>query len=172
MQLKFRIALERWPSFELAVKLAMLALVMCAFITELRGAKIGPNMQRMISEKQLVFRLTKASSGRTTGGSRFSLELFEASDGITVSSRLDRFRSAELAHKELAKIIRTAEVIERKPKLDDAGRSLGERVILKFARSKSQVPRMELLWIDKTDLHRIASSSLDHILAFEKQFYP
>lgn len=172
MKLRSRIALARCGYLEEAVKLLILTVTMCAASTELSGSITSVGAQQSTGENQLEFRPTLASSGRTTEGSRFSLQLYEASDGVAVSSRLDRFRSAGLAHKELAKIIRKGQVIERKPKLDQAGQPVGERVVLKFTRSKSQVPRTELLWIDKTDLHRIVSSSFHHILMFEKRFYP
>ena len=171
MKLESRMAHARCQYLDVRVKLLILTVCMCAAITELRGSTNAIGVKQCsASENQLTFRPTLSSSGRTAEGSRFSLQLYESSDGIAVSSRVDRFGYTDLAQKEFAKIVRMAQVIERPPKLD--GQRVGERVVLKFNRNKPRVSRIELLWIDNTDLHRIVSSSLGHIVEFERQFYP
>ncbi len=172
MKPKSKITLIRCSYLATAVNLLILPVMICLASTELDVPVRSIGMQQAATEVKLEFRPTQAASGRTTEGSRFSLQLYEASDGVAISSRLDRFRSARRARTALAKIIRKGRVLERKPKLDGTGHPIGERVVLKFTRSKSQLPQTELLWIDNTDLHQIVSSSLYHILEFERQFYP
>ena len=153
------------------LKAFMLGSVMCTLSTGGLG-KPAAFAQQNTAEPQLEFRPIKGGSGRTAEGTRFSAQVYESSDGSTVSSRLDRFDSAQRARMELQRISRKGQVIEQDPKRNETGVRVGERVVVSFPASGKLDAHVVLLWTDKADLHRITGPSRRHVLDYEKQLYP
>lgn len=155
----------------------MLGITICALVCAIGGDRqlslqLNVSAQEGAAKPQLEFRPTEGASGRSIYGTRFSVQVYESSDGASVSSRLDRFISATRARKELQKVVRNAKVVERHPRLDQTGRLIGEKIVVRFAAKKSNGSPVAVLWVDRNELHRIMGSSLHHVLEFEKQFYP
>jgi hypothetical protein len=159
------------------VRMFMLGITTCALVCAISGdgnlsSQYNVSDQEDVAKSQLMFRPTTGASGRTTGGARFSVQAYEASDGASISSRLVRFTSATRAQRELQKSVRNTRVVKRYPRLDRAGRLIGEKIVVRVAAKKSGESYFAVLWVDGNELHRITGPSLRHVSEFEKQYYP
>lgn len=112
-------------------------------------------------------------SGRaeTTDGIVFSFHSYKSSDGVPISTRVERHGSHARAKRELLEHIRAAiKVLDREPKLDDNGKYVGDRAVLSSKQKESGKLQTTVLWTDDSQLYFIESPSLQHALEFEKWY--
>jgi hypothetical protein len=122
-------------------------------------------------ETEMTFTSVQAGSGRTEDGSEFSYWLAESADGVAISARTEKRRSATRAHQVLNKQIKGADVVERGRKTNNQGRRVGERVVGCFPAKDQKKGKCVILWTDGSDFHILESASLPHLRAFEKKYY-
>ena len=119
------------------------------------------------TSKDLVFEPTSSTNGTTNKGRSYSEHLFRSNDCVILSSRIEYFDSPADAHKELALRIKEAVEIVGKGSKTSAN---GDRTVAIFA---PDLPRefshsAQVLWTEGSELHIIRSTSVSHVLAFEK----
>ena len=96
--------------------------------------------------------------------------LFKSSDGNTLEVLYEDFGSSTKAHDYLEKqLAKAVKVIERRKKLDTAGKVVGERAET-LLRLSPQEAIPAVLWTDGVKFHEIYSSSRDNILELEKVY--
>jgi hypothetical protein len=110
----------------------------------------------------------KAASGGLPDGTRFSVQDYQSSDGVDVSVRIDRCPSAAIAKKNLLKFIRSAHIEERGSKTDLNGTVVGERFVVQFPAKGKFKAQFGIVWVNKTEVYYVQSSSLPHAKQFEK----
>lgn len=121
-------------------------------------------------DREMTFKNLLSGSGRTEDGSRFSFGSAEASDGVKISARTERRSSVSRAKAVLKRTLRGAEIVTREPKINNQGQKVGERVVAHFASKAQNKSRYALLWTDGSDFHYLQSSSLRHLLAYERRY--
>jgi hypothetical protein len=119
-------------------------------------------------ESNITFTSMGAGSGKTEDGSDYSFSSMKSSDGVWVSTRTERRKSASRANAVMKRTLRGAEIRGRGPKINSSGKRVGERVVAYFPSKR----RNAVLWTDGSDFHYLESESLSHILAYEKKYYP
>lgn len=122
-------------------------------------------------ETEMTFKSMGAGSGKTEDGSEFSFAWMKSADGVVVSTRTERRKSAARAGAVLKKTLRGAEIIERSPKVNNRGRQIGQRVTARLSQEPNKI-RYVMVWTEGPDFHYLESVSLPHLLAFEKRYYP
>jgi len=94
---------------------------------------------------------------------------FESFDGVRLSSTISTFPSRQSAKVALQTSLReAAEIIEQKPSLNDAGETVGERVVARFPPNEIATDGyVSILALENDRFFEIASTSLRHAVAFE-----
>ena len=121
---------------------------------------------------EINFRPVQAASGTLPDATRFSVQNYDSPDGVNLSMRIDTCSSPAVANKKLLKFVKNARVIKRGPKLDQMGRVVGERFVVKFPAKGKYKSQIGVLWVNKTEIYYIQSSSFVHAIEFEKRFHP
>lgn len=122
-------------------------------------------------ERNLEFKELLSGRGKTEDGASFSFHLYEASDGVAVSTRSEKRGSLTRANKELQRQIKKAiKILERGPKLDKSGKQVGERAVLMIASKGPHKDQAVVLWTNGSQFYYIESSSLRHVLELEKRY--
>lgn len=100
---------------------------------------------------------------------------YEASDGVPLFQSGLSYSSPAGANRELRKKLMGAlRIIERGPNLDENGKKVGERVVAIFpffntdGSSSSNKTTASILWTNKNNFGYIESSTIEHVLEFEK----
>lgn len=119
-------------------------------------------------KEEIVFKQGSAGSGKTKDGSRFSFTEWESSDGVWLTFRTEKRGSLPRARAALLAALRGKSVLERRPKLDRRGQNVGERVVAKYYWKEGKKYQNIIVWTEGSDVNYLESSSLQHILAFEK----
>ena len=119
------------------------------------------------TSKDFAFEPTSSTKGTTNKGRSYSEHLFRSNDCVILSSRIENFDSPADAQKELALRVKDAVEIVGK---ESEGSANGDRTVAIFA---PDLPRefshsAQILWTEGYELHIIRSTSLPHVLAFEK----
>jgi hypothetical protein len=124
------------------------------------------------SPQKVEFQAVKYYSGRKGNGAQFSAGTYDSTDGKVVSSTVETYRSATRAKSELKKRIKKAtEIVERGSKRNRNGKLIGYRVVVMLRGGSQFGTYATVLWLAGEELHIIESSSLQHALEFERQFY-
>jgi hypothetical protein len=122
--------------------------------------------------QEIEFKAVHLSSGRKANGAEFSAGLYDSSDGVGVLSTVETYGSPARAKAEMKKRIRGAiKVIDRSDKIDQSGKAISERVVLRFSHGSRRKSYSAVMWTNDEDLYVIESTSLRHALAFEQRFY-
>jgi hypothetical protein len=118
-------------------------------------------------EGQIDFQPTTIVDGTTADGKGgFTSHRYKSSDGVEVSLDSTGYQTHERATTALEERLKDADqIIERKPKMNEKGEIVGERVVAIF--SPTSYSRAAVIWTDGSVLSSIESSSLPHALAFE-----
>lgn len=128
--------------------------------------------QQAASREPVEFEDVQGGRGKTEDGIPFSYHLYKSSDGVGVTTTVEDCGSTFRANRALQrKSKRAVKIIERRPKLDDKGKRVGERVVAMFAPDSSEKENAAVLWTEGSQFHYIESSSLRHALRFEEKFY-
>ena len=126
-----------------------------------------------------------AGDGTTKEGFRFAISGLESSDGMkfsrltvyfdmpTVGRRgLTKIEQEKRAREELEKQLQiTVEIVWREPLFDRAGLLVGEKVIAKFPPRYKEFGGSTLLWRRGSSYGYVASSSLENVLAYERDVF-
>lgn len=116
----------------------------------------------------LIFKSVAFLDGTERNGIQFSNHVYQASDCVMLSERIQIFKSSARAVAELKKNVSEAhEILERGSKIGVDGKTTEERVKLVFGK-ESTPKRYAVLWTNQSELHSVESTSLPHIEAFEK----
>jgi hypothetical protein len=131
-----------------------------AILTFILGIVISP----------ISFRTDLIACGRVPdGGGGFSVTRYTSSYFVKLWFSHAGYPSAEKANEVFQSQVNEAvRVIERTPKLDKEGRKVGERAVAVFFSQENNEHYACVFWTDKTILHSVYSSSLMHVLDFEK----
>jgi hypothetical protein len=126
------------------------------------------------ANRTMTFHATQAFDGKTKEGFVFFERQFQTSDCEKVSTRVEYFGSPARASEELQKNLKRAfDIVEQGPKLDSAGRQVGERAVAVVASdlTEEHLDLTVVMWTENSELHSITAPSLQHVLEFEKRFY-
>ena len=118
------------------------------------------------------YRSIEAARGVTKDGIQASFQTYESSDGIRVFIRIEHFRSTDDMETQFETQTRSfAEIIERSGIKDVKGNTKEERIVGKHFPDEQGIVTYSIMWNEHIKIRYIESTSLDHILDFEKQFY-
>jgi hypothetical protein len=116
----------------------------------------------------LSFKSVAFLDGTERNGIQFSNHVYQASDCVMLSERIQIFKSSARAVAELKKNVSEAhEILERGPKIGVDEKTTEERVKLVLGKEPT-AKRYAALWTHQSELHSVESASLPHIEAFEK----
>ncbi|MFY9621680.1 MAG: hypothetical protein WAM70_04950 [Pyrinomonadaceae bacterium] len=150
--------------FIIAFATVVAAVVM--YVAQRRLNGVGESENRA---PQPTFRNISIADGTTAEGFEFSVHHYKAWDCVAVSEQVISFPSDARAENELRKKAATAsEVLEHVPEKDVHGNVVGERYVMKFVGSGQAGGYAAIVLSRKSDLISITSTSLTHILEFEK----
>jgi hypothetical protein len=127
-------------------------------------------------EKKQAFRFHKMAEGRLgprDGAYEVSFGRWQSEDGVIVERLVEGFSSVSRARGAMAVMLRHADrVLEQGEKHDQDGHPIGLRAVM-VARS-ADLPQLtqRVVWRNNSELFIVASTSLEHCLAFEHQVYP
>jgi hypothetical protein len=122
-------------------------------------------------DKDFVFEAASSTNGTTNKGRSFSEHLFRSNDCVIVSSRIEYFDSPADAQNELKLRVKDAvEIVGKDSEASVRGAAVGDRTVAIFAPDlPSEFSHSsQVLWTEGSELHIIRSTSLPHVLAFEK----
>ena len=120
-------------------------------------------------EAEITFKSLGAGSGKTEDGCEYEFASLKSSDGVVISARTEKRRSAARAKAVLRRTLRGAEIVERSTKMK-RGRQVGQRVIARISFQNQRQTRYVVLWTDGSDFHYLESLSLRHLLLYEKMY--
>ena len=127
--------------------------------------------QQSSNEQKIEFQSVLSVSGKTADGTPSFSNSYKSSDGIMVSTRIERHNSPVSAKKEFNRNIKAAvEILKREPKLNENGKQVGERALLSAKQEESNILQTILVWTDNSQVYFIESTSLQHTLEFEKWY--
>ena len=127
----------------------------CAVATFILGVVISP----------IRFWMEAVSCGRQSSSSSYRSSYF-----LTVRTSGMEYPSIEKAGEEFqSELLAAVEIIERTPELDKDGHQVGERAII-FYINDSHQNEYAVLSTNGKNFYSIRSSSLMHVLQFEKRF--
>jgi hypothetical protein len=131
-----------------------------ALLTFILGVAISP----------ISFRTDLIAHGYVPdGGGGFSVTRHTSSYFVKLWFSHAGYPSAEKAEEVFqSRVSEAVRIIERTPKLDKEGRKVGERVVAIFFSQEHNEQYAAVFWTDKTILRSVYSSSLMHVLDFEK----
>src|SRR5215813_1122870 len=151
---------------------SIIVTVLLAFLFGAFTSKAEANLFESHSPQQIAFQPVQVSSGKKANGAEFSTGLYDSPDGNTVSSTVETYVSAAYAKREMKNRIKQAtKIIERGCKRNQSGKTVGERIVIYLPDKARSLEYANVLWLDGENLHIIESSSLEHALDFERQFY-
>lgn len=106
-------------------------------------------------------------SGRAGGKDIVSADIsvYKADDGTLLNHSLEIYHTPSQAQTRMQTMVKKAKkVVEQGGKLDDLGKTIGERAVIVSERSEPVI-----VWREDRYLYIIRSKKLDYALAFEKQ---
>jgi hypothetical protein len=119
------------------------------------------------------FRLVMQGKLGIKGGGSGDFADYKTDDGTWVRTRIESWRSADQVHDAMQKLTNQANrIVDTHPKLDERGRTIGERVVFLVPVGHSKTLLAVVVWIKERNLYVIESPKLDYALAFEARFYP
>jgi hypothetical protein len=112
------------------------------------------------------------SVGLRVGVYGASVSTVESSDGRVFTSVIAVLPSDKRAQWGMDRILRSAsEVIKREPLFDEKGVRVGEKAVATFAgHAEPLVGSAQLLWTRGAEFSRVGSSSLQNVLAYERDY--
>lgn len=124
---------------------------------------------QQINNQTITFNAMTNFDGKTKDGESVSDLVSESSDGVNVTRTIIFFKSAERAQANLQSEVKKAvQIIDQSPVLDTNGDKTGERAVLLYAPQPPFEARAAVVWTGKSEFHSVSSTSLQHVLEFEK----
>src|SRR5687767_7797434 len=120
------------------------------------------------------FYLESRACGRATdGGGGFYIHRYRSTYFINVWFSSSQFHSPEKANEWLAKDVKSVvKVIEAGPRYDREGRLIGQRAVLILLDPVDNKQYAAVFWTDGRLLFAIVSSSMTHVMQFERYRAP
>lgn len=135
----------------------------------LRPATVSQNVPQ---SQEIRFELLGEGRSFPRGAINGDFQNYKSTDGVYLQATVQEYRSAAQARNEMQRRVKTAvKIIERGPKRTEGAQQKDERIVLLSRHSRASEVQAVILWNDGAKLHTLESSSLKHILAFEKQVY-
>jgi hypothetical protein len=120
--------------------------------------------------QELTFRHIMVFDGKLKDGARYANNIYKSSDCVTISYMVIFFKTRDRAHEVQAEAKKASELIERGSVMNEAGRQVGERVVLQFEASDKDKAHAEVIWNKDKDFYSLTAPSLHHALEFERSF--
>lgn len=118
----------------------------------------------------LTFTPTFQACGVTRNGGGYGATGYKSSDGYELSKGCGGHGTPQLARQALEEdLSSTTNVIERRPKLDEQGRQIEERVVARVPTEDTKAGLAVIFWTDEDRLCYVAGESLRHVLALEEK---
>jgi hypothetical protein len=103
-------------------------------------------------------------------GTPIFLTVFRASDGVKLTASFAHLDSPSRAREELGAVLGdVTRVLRRGPKLDSAGRRVGERAEAEFTEAGTHATLFLVIWTHGPSLDEVSSSSLADSRELERQ---
>jgi hypothetical protein len=176
-------AFRQWRDDETHRMLYQLTLVSIVFLVALIGvgaeaaiffAGASQHTADLNPSKNDAIRFEVLLVGRSgKKGAKFvSFTKARSSDGIIVWREIETYSSSDRSRKGFEDFLKQAErVIELGERRDKEDQVIGDRAVIELGGSHPPDRRFCVLWTDGRLIHVILSSSVRHVLAFEKQVY-
>jgi hypothetical protein len=104
------------------------------------------------------------------GGGGFSVSLYRSSYFVHVSFAHYSYASEEKATEAFGESVRDAiQVLDVGPKFNRRGEIVGRRAVVIARNPRTIYPLAVLFWTDGKVIHSVASTSLLHVMQFERQ---
>lgn len=126
-------------------------------------AREASQEQQATAQTSREYKMTTAGKLATIDGHSGSFTNYETSDGLYFSRTFYFYDSPKQATQKLQERIKLAQTIRREPVLDENGKRVGEKFIVKY-----QDKGAGILWTNGSTLVVVDSSSLDNLSEFEK----
>ena len=124
------------------------------------------------SPSRREYRSREAARGVTKDGIEASFQTYESSDGIRVFIRTEFFRSTDDMKTHFETQTKSfAEIIEKGDIKAVKGNPKKERIVGKHFPNEEGIEMYSIMWHEHGRIKYVESTSLDHALDFEKQFY-
>jgi hypothetical protein len=144
-----------------------------ALLTLICNAKQEPPVPQESKIGDVRFHLVMQGKLGIKGGGSGDFSDYKTDDGTRVSTRIESWRSTDQVHDAMQKLTNQANrIIDTHPKLDEHGRTIGERAVFLVPIGHSKSSLAVVAWIKERNLYVIESPKLDYALAFEARFYP
>jgi len=166
-----KIAVVRPLSF-LALAFALIGQPKILAQTSTRSAPRSQQTATKLDEKgDVTFKQGSMGEIEIDHGVPLGFTDYTASDGVWLRvlylTVTDQSQATLAFHQRLAHAIR---VIERSDKRNANGRVIGERAEILAPSAKPASPYHAVVWTDGPTFHEVGSSSLPHVLQFEKAY--
>lgn len=122
------------------------------------------------SPAQITFEITTTVRGSTKKGISFVERQFKSTECVTITDRVEYHASAlDVQKKFQTRVGEAVEILERGKKFYESQSS--DRLVAVFPPdiSRDNKHQFEVIWTNDAEFHSIRTSSLRHLLAFEKQ---
>jgi hypothetical protein len=120
----------------------------------------------------VTFEDQHGGTGLIDGRIPFSFHDYQSSDGVALSTFIEKRRSSAGAKRALRiETRKAARIIARSPRVNSSGRRVGDRAVLIRSNQGRYKGEAAIIWTDGPTLHRIESPSLRHALLFEKLYF-
>jgi hypothetical protein len=124
------------------------------------------------SSQDIHFTPKGAIDGLVDEKFRYSSETYESTDGVGVFVSRQYCSTAENAERALTERLKKAtKIIEQNILLDEEGKPIGRRIVAVFDYSEESEQTPSILWTDDDMFYVIDSSSFQHSLLLEKDFF-
>ena len=142
-------------------------------LTPIGNAQPQPPIPQESRIGDIRFHLVMQGRLGIKGGGSGDFSDYKTDDGTRLSTRIESWRSADRVRDAMQKLTNQANrIVDTHPKLDEHGRTIGERAVFLVPIGHSKSSLAVVAWIKERNLHVIESPKLDYALAFEARFYP
>jgi hypothetical protein len=149
-------------------------LILTAVLLSLGGGRYPGNVDKqdefsaqsatpVSSQNEITFQVSTIGEGPHSSSTSY-----ESSDGKLISINAITLASTSKANRRLEEKLRSAKVIERGPKMSKQGQRVGERILALLPNREGKEEMAACLWTYGPVLWLIQSSSMEHVLLFEK----
>ena len=140
--------------------------------TQLNRFTTSNDQDQSPTRQEYRYQEQEQALGITREGIRACFVTYESSDGISVFTRSEYFRSADDTETHFKTQTKSfAQIIARSEMKDVKDCVKGERILGRHSPNKEGTEMYSIMRNDSRTIRYIESTSLDHVLDFEKQVY-
>lgn len=123
------------------------------------------------TQPERTYEMGITGRGIPKNGASTAFSDWHTSDGMSFYRWSEYYDSPERANRALQKVLKKAgKIIKRESLFDAAGLKIGEKVIATFPPKNPKYGAATLLWTYGSTFRYVSGSSLENILAYEKDF--